>query len=72
MRAGPGDDGDRRYVCDRARIVPGNVFELAGVSVLACQELAFILDVHTGERQPPIPPRRGCISCSFRSCRRGR
>src|SRR4029077_10520419 len=28
-------------------VVTGHIFELGGLSVLACQELAFILDVHS-------------------------
>jgi alginate O-acetyltransferase complex protein AlgI len=36
-------------------VVPGTVFELAGVSVLACQELAFILDIHAGKATTANP-----------------
>jgi alginate O-acetyltransferase complex protein AlgI len=36
-------------------VVTGNVFELAGVSVLACQELAFILDIHAGKATTANP-----------------
>jgi D-alanyl-lipoteichoic acid acyltransferase DltB (MBOAT superfamily) len=36
-------------------ILPGGVFELAGVSVVACQELAFILDVHLGRATTANP-----------------
>jgi alginate O-acetyltransferase complex protein AlgI len=36
-------------------ILPGGVFELAGVSVVACQELAFILDVHMGRATTANP-----------------
>jgi alginate O-acetyltransferase complex protein AlgI len=36
-------------------MVPGSVFALAGVSVVACQELAFILDVHAGRATTANP-----------------
>jgi alginate O-acetyltransferase complex protein AlgI len=36
-------------------VVTGHIFELAGVSVLACQELAFILDVHSGKATTANP-----------------
>jgi len=36
-------------------ILPRGVFELAGVSVVACQELAFILDVHMGRATTANP-----------------
>ena len=36
-------------------MVAGSVFELAGISVLACQELAFILDLHAGRATTANP-----------------
>jgi len=42
------------FVIARA-ILPGGGFELAGVSVVACQELAFILDVHAGRATTANP-----------------
>jgi alginate O-acetyltransferase complex protein AlgI len=36
-------------------MVPGSVFELAGISVLACQEVAFILDIHAGRATTANP-----------------
>lgn len=36
-------------------MVSGSVFELAGISVLACQEVAFILDIHAGRATTANP-----------------
>jgi alginate O-acetyltransferase complex protein AlgI len=42
------------FVFARAAL-PGNVFALAGISVLASQELAFILDLHAGRATTANP-----------------